>query len=145
MSCRGNRFFLHGRGGATNVVYCNVTIRNIIYNYTAPFLTSGDGIHTILSWTPASPQVTSLLATYIDSSYLGSYVEECVEGVGYLGQGPTYVDTYTQELSWELMAFLALIFAPKDVLSIASATQKLGLRIQIISFALYVGAVALYG
>jgi hypothetical protein len=145
LSCSaGNGFWNDDSNPAINILYCNVTIRNVVYNYTAPFSTSGDGTYTIVSWTPASPRMTSLLAVYAIPNYPGTYVQQRVEGAGYLGHGLPYNEAYAQELNRELMAFPASIYEPAKVLSIANATHKLGSRIQIVPFVLYVAAVLLY-
>lgn len=133
-----------GRGGATNVVYCNVTVKNIVYNYQPPFSLSNSPTYTILSWTPASPRITSLVAVYIDSGDLLQRIEQVVEGAGYLGQGQTYEQAFSTELSRQLVGYTAMIWMPEDALSVENATYKLGSRIQIVPFALYVMVVVIY-
>lgn len=134
-----------GRSGATNVVYCNITVKSIIYTYTPPFSSSSSsGIYTISSWTPASPRITSLVAAYVDSGYPQTRVEDTVEGAGYLGQGQTYEQAFGLELSRELMAFTGMIWMQEEALSAENATHKLGSRIQIVPFVLYVVVVIFY-
>ncbi|KAG9011455.1 hypothetical protein FRB94_008286 [Tulasnella sp. JGI-2019a] len=139
-------FFQEGRNGAWNILYCNVSIRDVTYDYTPPFSSAtnsaGEGTYKMTSWTNASPRVTSLLAAYVDSPWL--QISQRVEGAGYLGQSMTYVDAYAQELSRELVAFSASIWEPSQVLSVQNVEQKLGSRVQIIPLALYVSAVLLY-
>jgi len=129
--------------GAWNVIYCNVTVRNITYSYDSPFPAGGDGVYKTLSWEPASLRITSLLTAYLDSTYISSFVPQNVEGSG-LHFGMNYVDAFGLELSRELVAFSASIWQPENVLSISGTKSEQGTRLQIIPLALYVVTVLLY-
>lgn len=121
-------------------------MRDVKFSYTPSFSsTSGDGTYAMDSWTSATPRVTSLLAAYIDSTYLQTYVSQRVEGSGYVtGESMPYVDAYAQELSRELVAFSASIWEPAQAISVQNAEQKLGSKVQVVPLALYVLAVLSY-
>lgn len=142
-------FYSQGLIGAWNVLYCNISIREVQYRYANPSSSSsssspGDGAYTIESWNLAPLHLTSLMATYIDSPYMSKYVPERVEGAGLSSSSISYEDAFALELSRELVAFSSSIWAPSSVLDIQSRNESLGSRIQLVPLTLYVSAVLLY-
>jgi len=79
----------------------------------------------------------------MDQGFMEYYIPNNIEGAGlYTGN---YADAYALELSRELAAFSAYIYAPVQVQTIYTYEQQIGSRIQIVPFVLYLAANFIFG
>lgn len=143
-------FFAAGSTGGTNIISCNISVRDVQYRYSAP-QASADGTSTplyeTLSSTNSPARMAKILGSMVQAGsvntmYMRDRVPAAVEGTG-ITDG-SYADAFAIEFSRELMALGAYVFMPQGVSDIVTTQQKFGSRIQVAPLGVYVGLTLLY-
>jgi len=144
-------FYQIGPSPAANLLYCNVTVRDVSYSYTngnasvTSFSAVNDneiGSYHTLSFTDSPVQTAKYLAAPIDWNYLEFYIQDRTSGAG-LYNG-SYADAYALELSREIIAFSAFIYEPTQVDGIEGSQEIAGSRINLVALILFCAAILIF-
>jgi len=127
-------WFFHGESGIWNVVFCNVTLLDVVYTYqSSRYITNS-----------VSPKSLTDTRAIMSVGGLGTNVVSlAVDGSGIDGN-PTYEQAYSWELSRQLLGPAAYIYAPTNVLNIHSEIDLNGSKLQLIPLVLFIGALSVF-
>ncbi|KAJ6606059.1 hypothetical protein DFH09DRAFT_1269153 [Mycena vulgaris] len=119
-------FFTHGNLGAYNVLSCTVTVRSVSYTYFNRTFTIDPWNTTAVS----DLDITRGVAAMTAAAYLSMRVPAAVDGAGL--EGGDYASSFGRELSHELIAFSASLYAPGAVQEMQTVASVLGSRLPIV-------------
>lgn len=128
-----------------NLLYCDLTIRNVRYTYTSSSASgngAGTGSFKTVSLEDASVGVTQLFAAVSNVLYIPQNIPAIIEGVGV--ESGNYADAFGLELSREWLAFGSWFWEPAAVLSIEGSKPVLGSSIKLLPLSLYIGTTSLF-
>ncbi|KAJ7700718.1 hypothetical protein B0H17DRAFT_1176634 [Mycena rosella] len=131
-------FFTHGNLGAFNVLTCSVTVRRVAYTYF-------NGTFTVDPWntsTVAELDVTRGITAMTAAAYLAMRVPAAIEGAGLTGGN--YAASFARELSRELIAFSASLYAPGSTQEIQTVVPVLGSRLPLVLLVLICVLIGIY-
>ncbi|KAG8844795.1 hypothetical protein FRB96_002823 [Tulasnella sp. 330] len=124
-------YFAPGGALGANILYCNVTVRDLVYLYSS----SAPSFQT-LSFNDSSIRTTQLVATLSDSGVMSLNMD-------FILQAGASADDYALELSREMIGMSAWIWEPAQVQTISGIEQVLGTEIHAIPLILYLAIVGL--
>ena len=130
-------WFFNQNDGASNVIFCNVTLLDVMYTYQS--------LRYIMK--SASPKSLADTHTIMSASFSGlgtTVVSSAVEGSG-SDANPTYEQVYSWELSRELLGGAAYFYESTNVLHIQSEIDLNGSKLQLIPLVLFMGALLVLG
>lgn len=148
LNCSG---FFYGFENAYNLLYCNVSVRDIHYRYTTSIATdssSGD-LSSLSSGTfetrtsgDASLRTTMLLASMLDSNSMSTNMWLATEDIG--PQAGPFTDIYALQLSKQLIGLSAALYEPFPAVAVSSLKPAIGSRIQVVPLILTLSVACLY-
>jgi len=142
------------RGGSympVNVLYCDISIRDVRYSYTSSFTDSSskttvpsgtDGTFQTLSSTVSSLETARFFTGSLDWNIMTTYIPDRVEGAGLFSGN--YANAYALELSRELAAMTGSIYSSIPVETVNTFEETWGSRIQIAPLVLYLLVVLIF-
>ncbi|KAJ6500800.1 hypothetical protein C8R45DRAFT_1092865 [Mycena sanguinolenta] len=119
-------FFVHGTAGAFNVLTCSVAVRSVGYTYF-------NGTFTVDPSSTAAASdldITRRVAAMTSAAYLSIRVPAAVDGAGLTGGD--YASAFARELSRELIAFTAALYAPAPTQELQTVVPVLGSRLSLV-------------
>lgn len=130
---------------AWNLLYCDLTVRNVRYSYSSTLLPDakpGTTEFKTISLEDADVATTKLLAAVTNINYISQNIRSAIDGVGL--QSGNFVDAYSLELSREWMAFGAWFWEPAQVSNIQGLKAVSGSTLQLLPLALYLGTTMMF-
>ncbi|KAJ7237712.1 hypothetical protein B0H12DRAFT_1138372 [Mycena haematopus] len=123
-------FFAHGAARAFNVLTCSVMVRSVNYTYF-----NGTFIVDPSSTVPAyNLDITRAVAAMTSAADLSIRVPLAIDGAGLAGGN--YASAFGRELSRELIAFSAALYAPAAPQELQTVVPTLGSRLSLVLLAL---------
>ncbi|KAF7359074.1 hypothetical protein MSAN_01248500 [Mycena sanguinolenta] len=119
-------FFVHGTAGAFNVLTCSVTVRSVGYTYFNGTFVVDPSITAAAS----DLDITRRIAAMTSAAYLSIRVPAAIDGSG-IADGD-YTSAFARELSRELIAFSAALYAPGPTQKLQTVLPVLGSRLSLV-------------
>ncbi|KAF8191679.1 hypothetical protein K438DRAFT_1970659 [Mycena galopus ATCC 62051] len=119
-------FFVHGTSGAFNVLTCSVTVRSVGYTY----FNGTFSVDPSNTFPDSDLDITRAVAAMTSAAYLSARVPAAVDGAGLTGGD--YASAFARELSRELIAFTAALYAPAAPQELQTVIPVLGSRFSLV-------------
>ncbi|KAG8849139.1 hypothetical protein FRB96_000925 [Tulasnella sp. 330] len=118
-----------GGGFGVNILYCNVTVGDVVYRYS-----SSTSTFQTVSFNDSSLRTTQLVATLSDSGDMSA-------NIAFILLAGASADEYALELSREMIGMSAWIWQPAQIQMINGIEQIIGTKIHTIPLILYLATI----
>lgn len=115
-----------------NVMSCYIDVVSIIYEYS-------NNTFRILNTTTADLDMVRRVVVFADTAFISNRLPVIIEGTS------DYATTFGYELSREVMGMSAYIYEPGESLALRMAEVKIGTKLQLMPFVLFVTVLIIYG